>query len=93
MRLSQFLRSPTGNIDIADVYERLPSHIGIIGGIEPTFFLNCTLEELEKRVKELLSVTKGRRFVLANSDSCPPGVDYDKFTLVSRLVRETFAGS
>ena len=84
---------PTGNIDIAGAYEILSDRIGLIGGIEPTFFLNCSLPELETRVAELLSAAKGRRFVLANSDSCPPGVAYEKFTLVSRLVRKPAACS
>ena len=44
-------------------------------------------EELEVRVRHLLAVMKGKRFVLANSDSCPPGVSYEKFLLVSDLVR------
>lgn len=79
---------PTGNISIADASKILPEHIAIIGGIEPTFFETCTLDELEKNVRDLLTVMKGKRFVLANSDSCPPKVTYDKFLLVSELVRK-----
>jgi len=79
---------PTGNVDIAECAERLPEHIALIGGIEPTFFRNCTMDELEARVKELLTAMKGKRYVLANSDSCPPGVAYEKFLLVSELVRK-----
>ncbi|MBQ4628978.1 MAG: hypothetical protein IJB44_07855, partial [Clostridia bacterium] len=79
---------PTGNISIADASKILPEHIAIIGGIEPTFFETCTLDELEKNVRDLLTVMKGTRFVLANSDSCPPKVTYDKFLLVSELVRK-----
>lgn len=78
---------PTGNVEIETVAAGLPEHIAIIGGIEPTFFLSCTMEELEARVKHLLTAMKGRRYVLANSDSCPPGVAYEKFLLVSELVR------
>lgn len=79
---------PTGNVDIGEAFEALSDWIGLIGGIEPTFFLNCTMPELENRVRELLAVSKDRKFVLANSDSCPPGVAYEKFTLVSELVRK-----
>lgn len=79
---------PTGNVDIGEAYDVLSDRIGLIGGIEPTFFLNCTMPDLENRVRELLSVSRNRRFVLANSDSCPPGVAYKKFTLVSELVRK-----
>lgn len=80
---------PTGNIDVADAFKLLPSSVGIIGGIEPTFFANCSLDELEIRTKELLQLAKGKRFILANSDSCPPDVSYEKFLLVSKLIGET----
>ena len=79
---------PTGNIEIEEAVKLLPDRIGIIGGIEPTFIENCSLEMLEKRVKELLGVMEGKRFILANSDSCPPGVTYEKFLLVSDLVKK-----
>lgn len=78
---------PTGNIDITEAAEQLPEHIALIGGIEPLFFRNCTMEELEARVKYLLDRLGKRRFVIANSDSCPPDVAYEKFLLVSELVR------
>ncbi len=79
---------PTGNIEIADALKILPERIAVIGGIEPTFFENCTLDELENCVNGLLNTARGRRFVLANSDSCPPKVTYDKFLLVSDIVRK-----
>lgn len=78
---------PTGNIEIADAVKKLPGHVGIIGGIEPTFFLNCDIQELENCVEQLLQTMKGRRFVLANSDSCPPYVAYEKFIKVSEMLR------
>ena len=78
---------PTGNIDVREATAMMPDHIGLIGGIEPTFFKNCTLDELEARVYELLDVMKGKRFVLANSDSCPPGVEHEKFRLVGEILR------
>ena len=64
------------------------NHIGIIGGIEPTFIENCTLDMLEKNVRDLVQTMKGKRFVLANSDSCPPNVSYEKFLLVSDLIKK-----
>ncbi len=79
---------PTGNVEITECAGRLPEHIAIIGGIEPTFFKNCTMDELEQCVKHLLTSMQGRRYVLANSDSCPPGVAYEKFLLASDLVRK-----
>ena len=78
---------PTGNIDIADASEPMPENVGLIGEIEPTFFVNCTLSELEERTLYLIDVMKGKRFVLANSDSCPPDVDYEKFLHVSEIVK------
>lgn len=78
---------PTGDIDIGDAFELLPRHVALIGGIEPVFFLNCTDAELEARVDELIKISRGRRYVLANSDSCPPGVSERKFKTVSEAVR------
>jgi uroporphyrinogen-III decarboxylase len=80
---------PTGNIDIEEAYSLLPSHITLIGGIEPVFFENCTSEELDVRVNELLRITRGKRYILANSDSCPPGVEIEKFSQVSVLVKKS----
>ena len=78
---------PTGNIDIDGAFDLLPDNVALVGGIEPVFFQNCTDDELEVRVSELLTMAKGRRYVLANSDSCPPGVDVHKFRRVSEIVR------
>lgn len=38
---------------------------------------------LETCVRELLTVMKGKRFILANIDSCPPGLAYEKFLFVN----------
>ena len=78
---------PTGNIDVRESFEILPENIGIIGGIEPTFFENCTPDQLDNRVNELLSTGAGKRFILANSDSCPPGVTHEKFERVTKCVQ------
>jgi uroporphyrinogen-III decarboxylase len=79
---------PTGNILIKELSEQLPERIAIIGGIEPTFFINSTAEELDARVDMLCDHFMGKRFILANADSCPPMVDIDKFSIVSRRVHE-----
>lgn len=34
----------------------------------------------------LLEITKGRRYVLANSDSCPPYVEEEKFHMISNML-------
>jgi hypothetical protein len=82
--------APTGNISVKEFSEQLPERIAIIGGIEPTFFINSTQKELEKRVDMLCNLFKGRRFILANADSCPPIVDIDKFAMVSGRLCENF---
>jgi len=79
---------PTGNIELWDARKMLPEHIGLIGGIEPTVFLNSSLDELEQYVNVLLSRVKNKRYILANSDSCPPGVSLDKFKLVTSIVNK-----
>ena len=80
---------PTGDIEVWDAFDVLPDHISLIGGIEPTVLLNATNEELQKYVLHLLEkiteANNGRRFILANSDSCPPGVSIEKFKLITQL--------
>lgn len=78
---------PTGNIEISAAFKKLPPHIGLIGGIEPTVLLNSSIDHLEAYVTTLIRNSRGRRFVLANSDSCPPYVEKEKFTMISELVR------
>jgi uroporphyrinogen-III decarboxylase len=82
---------PTGNIGIWDARAILPEKIGLIGGIEPTVFLYSTYDELEEYVTALMTnmTQAGRsKWILANSDSCPPGVSVEKFKAVTHLVRE-----
>ena len=78
---------PTGNIDIEEAFSLLGRDKGLIGGIEPTFFMSCTIKELEERVDYLCQISSGRRFILANSDSCPPAVTYEKLCAVGRMVK------
>ncbi len=79
----------TGNITLEEADSILPPKVSVIGGIDPVFFLNSSLPELESYAREAIRLMKGRGFVLANSDSCPPGVAYEKFLLLAKLVRET----
>ena len=74
---------PTGNITIRDARRALGSSTGIIGGIEPIHFLNLTMAELEPYVESVIDEARGGPFILANSDSCPPGVTVEKFKLVA----------
>ena len=77
---------PTGNIELADARARLGETFAIIGGIEPTHLLNLSDGPFDAYVEEVLS-RGGRRFVLANSDSCPPGVTPDKFARICQIAR------
>lgn len=76
---------PTGNINLWEARKQLPNSIGLIGGIEPTVFLNSSLAELENYVTNLICKMKNTRFILANSDSCPPGIFLEKFKLVTEI--------
>lgn len=78
---------PTGNLTIRDAREMIGDSMGIIGGIEPTTFLNLSESELGPYVEEVIDEAQGGPFVLANSDSCPPGVTLEKFKLVADVAR------
>jgi uroporphyrinogen-III decarboxylase len=78
---------PTGNIELSEAFDLLPEHIALIGGIDPVFLLNASLCELRGYVEALIKNTNGRRFILANSDSCPPGVAVEKFMLISEVLK------
>ena len=77
---------PTGNISFWEARDVLPAHISLVGGIEPTVFLHSTLVELEIYVARLMARMGPRGWILANSDSCPPGVTLEKFRLVTHMV-------
>lgn len=78
---------PTGNISLKDARKILGADVGIIGGIEPTHFLNLSEKELGPYVEQVLDDGAGGPFVLANSDSCPPGVTEAKFKLAADVAR------
>ncbi len=79
---------PTGNISVADARRTLGGAAGIIGGIEPTHLLNLPDTELDDYVHSVIEEAHGGPFVLANSDSCPPGVTPERFARVAALARE-----
>ncbi len=78
---------PTGNITVRDVRARVGDSMGIIGGIEPTMFLNLNDAHLDRYVETVIAEARGGPFVLANSDSCPPGVTVEKFRQVAEFVK------
>jgi hypothetical protein len=79
---------PTGNVYTYEARDILPENIGLIGGIEPTVLLNYNINELAGYVSDIVEKTGKRKFILGNSDSCPPGVEIEKFKMISKLVRE-----
>ena len=80
---------PTGNIEIRDARKAAGPDFGIIGGIEPTIFLNLSEAQLADHVESIIDDARGGPFILANSDSCPPGVTVEKFQLVADIARQT----
>lgn len=78
---------PTGNFTIREARGIVGGSMGIIGGIEPTQFLNLSETDLGPYVESVIEDAKGGPFVLANSDSCPPGVTIEKFKLVAELAK------
>ena len=78
---------PTGNIALRDARAKVGARLGIIGGIEPTQFLNLSLDALGPYVEQVIADGAGGPFVLANSDSCPPGVTVEKFKRVAEVAR------
>jgi uroporphyrinogen-III decarboxylase len=78
---------PTGNIEIWEAQAQLPAHIGVIGGIEPVNFLHLGPLEFDRYVENLLDRVNPNRYILANSDSCPPGVSIERFARVTQIAR------
>ena len=78
---------PTGNIALRDLRAVAGSKFGIVGGIEPTELLRRSPEKLVPYVEQVLADGAGGPFVLANADSCPPGVPPGKFKLIAQVAR------
>ncbi|GHV10635.1 hypothetical protein FACS1894219_00470 [Clostridia bacterium] len=87
---------PTGDIELWDAYNILKKDcpadrkpVGLIGGIEPVMLLTLPMDELRAYVITLIENMKRvgcDRFILANSDSCPVGVEKEKFNMVTEIV-------
>jgi len=79
---------PSAQGKLPSVQGKLPSvPIAIIGGIEPTHFLSLPIEALDPYVEQVIDAARGGPFVLANSDSCPPGVSLEKFERIAAIAR------
>jgi len=79
---------PTGNTEIWEAQKVLSRKgISVIGGIDPVKFQEYDIPALEEYVKRILNNTSKKRFILANSDSCPPNVTIEKFKKVIEIVQ------
>lgn len=76
---------PTGNLSVRDARRIVGASMGIIGGIEPTHFLALQGAALDAYAEQVVADAAGGPFVLANSDSCPPGVTVEKFARIAQL--------
>ncbi len=78
---------PTGNISLKDARAKVGSDFGIIGGVEPTHLLQLEGKAFDDYIECVIEDGKGGPFVLANSDSCPPGVTVEKFKRIVEINR------
>jgi hypothetical protein len=78
---------PTGNLTMRQARSLVGDDFALIGGIEPTSFLNLPLKALGPYVESVIADLCGGPFLLANSDSCPPGVTVEKFQLVAEVAK------
>jgi len=73
-------------VEIWDAQAALGPGKCVIGGIEPVHFETLDLPDLAAYVENLLDRMQPRGYILANSDSCPPGVTLEKWQLVTQIV-------
>lgn len=77
---------PTGNISMRQAKVLCADKTTLIGGIEPVHFLTLSDCDFDNYLLELLAVCGKERYILANSDSCPPGVKLERFFRVTEIV-------
>jgi uroporphyrinogen-III decarboxylase len=77
---------PTGNISLREARRMVGDRMGIIGGIEPTHLLSLPDDQLDDYVMQVLEDGSSGPFVVANADSCPPGVTPERFKRLASLV-------
>ncbi len=81
---------PTGNVEIWEAQEGLAGTKALIGGIEPVHFEALSDPGFDIYLNDMLDRLSERGFILANSDSCPPGVTEKKFRRVGEIVRQRY---
>ncbi len=80
---------PTGNVELWEARDIVGPDLCLIGGIEPVHFLTLEDAAFDAYVRDLIERMPHKAFILANSDSCPPGVPLERFRRVGEIVKET----
>ncbi|MGI6012587.1 MAG: uroporphyrinogen decarboxylase family protein [Ruminococcus sp.] len=80
---------PVGDIEMKDTFSAWEDKFAVIGGIDPTFLIRCTVEELETRCAAIIESLGDhkKRFVLANGDSLPPRVSREKLLKMIQVAK------
>jgi hypothetical protein len=79
---------PTGNLTLAEARSLAGPQFPIIGGIEPVHFLQLGDGAFDRYVEQVLEEgSRGGPLVLANSDSCPPGVTPERYARAAQICR------
>ena len=86
--LESLTPAPMGDVKMERAAEVIPQHMAVIGGYGGIQFLEDTEDEVEEGGRRLLKIMKGKRFILGNSDSCPPGVSVEKFRRLVKVAKE-----
>lgn len=86
--IESITQKPMGDLTMKEAVEILPEHVALIGGIDASIMEQTTCQELCEYAKNLLEEMRGHRFILANSDSCPPNVSHEKFIALGKIVEE-----
>ncbi|MFV0529070.1 MAG: uroporphyrinogen decarboxylase family protein [Lachnospiraceae bacterium] len=81
--------NPVGDVRIRDCFDAWDDKFTVIGGLDPTFLIRCSMEQLEERVVEIIESLGEykKHFILANGDSLPPRVDREKLVKMIEIVK------
>jgi uroporphyrinogen-III decarboxylase len=84
---------PTGDLPLDEAKNRLPEKV-VVGGIDPTTFLNHDTRLLKEEITELIERIKPHRGVmLGSADTAPRGTPPENFRLIRELVETVGAYS
>jgi len=80
---------PVGDIHMCDCFEAWGDKYTVIGGLDPTFLIRSSMEELERRAVDTIESLGEykERFILANGDSLPPRVAPEKLHKIMEVAK------